>query len=379
MEAAETLRHQPGIDPSSELAPVIPLGPSPTERGFSFRNLLPSPTLPVRIIGRAATNIAERVLLPTDSDRETHKVVIPHHGGERLLVVTEPDPETGVDVNVTTNKYIRPGLMELGDSGSSFRLHQEVAEAFPDERIITEPTPGISHWGQVWTADEIASRRIDVMAGESLGYLKTVTKDGLIELLGTSLGSVIVVSMIEQNLSANDSRMLNINAATLLSSAVMATEVAEEENFRNPNIDEEIYRQELTRKFNEHVLIDAARMTGSNPVDMVECAAAMVVSYLLQPHKGHSRARVINTDFNNVKEGVKWSTLKQIVPVTKIRVLNGERCPLAQEQEPQWAKLDELSPGQIQHRLVPGKGHLMTADAHGTVEELGRMDFAEAA
>jgi hypothetical protein len=380
MTASEILREQPGISPSGELAPVIPIAPSLPEKGFSFKDLVPSPTLPIRAMGRVASKVVEKLLLSSDLDRETSRVVIPYQDSERLLLVTEPDPETGVNADEANNKYLRPGLAELGDFGSAFRLHQRIAEEYPDERIITEPTPGISHSGKIWTPDEIANRRIDTMAGESLDYLQTVTKDGPIEGIGTSLGSVILVSMIEQNLAGNNSTRLNIDRATLLSSAVVATDVREDEDFREPGIDIQAYRQELTERFKSHVIADALRMAGNRPVDIAECAAAILVGYLFHPDKGPSRAKVIGADFDNVKEGVKWNTLRQIVTEIPVKVLNGARCPLAQEQKPQWGKLSELSPGQVQQRLIPGRGHLMTADAQGAVEELRAMDeLAQAA
>jgi hypothetical protein len=183
--------------------------------------------------------------------------------------------------------------------------------------------------------------------------------------------------MAEQNLAANPNDQLNLARLKLVASAVVARNIPESERFRDAELDEDMVRAELTMRFFQHLTPDLLRMIISNPVDMLKCAP-IIGAYALSPHKASSRAKAIQADFNDVQQGMEWSTVKRIAEEHQIWVLGGEHDPLVQFQAPQWEALAKLYPHHVQHKIVAGKGHLMTADAHGTVKELAAMEEVQA-
>jgi hypothetical protein len=365
-----------------ELAPIIPLDPSPPEEGFlydelSYRKLLSAD--PLSVVGglwRGVNRIRSCMLGdgPEHSDPIPKRVFLPYNGHDHLFLVTDPAPEAGVNADEASNAVFKPGLTELADSGSALRLHVAYAKQHPDRRVITEATKGMSHTGKAVSGAEIAGRRIDTMAGESLYLLPRLTRDGAIEVNGTSLGTRSAVSMAEQNLAADHATQLNITRLTLIASAVVACKIEGSENFRDPDLDEDEYRQDLSKRFQVHIAEDFLRMARTHPVDILSCWPNIAAYVLAHPAKSYSRARAIAADYGNVKEGVPWSTLKQVASGVDIRILGGSRDPLIQEQEPQWAALDGLFPGQIKQSTIQGMGHLMSAAARDTVDHLARMD-----
>lgn len=291
-------------------------------------------------------------------------------------MVTDPDPKAGVDPKEVSNIVFFPGLTEMGDLGSAPKLHNEYARRHPNERVITKATEGVSHTGKLRHWPEGGARLLEDIAADTLTLLPRLTEDGPIELAGTSLGTYTVMRAAEQDLAANPHDQLNITRLTLMASAVVARNVPDDEYFREVKVDEDEMRSELTKRFLLHLYPDLGRMVLNKPLDMLGCAP-IVGAYALFPHKAPARARAIREDFQAVQEGIEWSSFKQIVGEHEVWVLGGERDPLVQFQIPQWSAVEKLFPGQVKQRIVKGRGHLMTADAKGTVEQLGKMESQE--
>jgi hypothetical protein len=361
------------------LADIIQLNPPQPVDGFSEQqppalNFLPR-------LSRAVTHIASTGLghAYLTSKAMPHGVVVKERGYSERFLVTEPDLESGVDPSEATNVVLKPGLTELGDLGSHLRLHITYAEAHPDQRVITNPTHGVSHGGKVVTPAELRARRVEEMATIDRRLLPRLLHDGGVILAGTSLGSFGSTKMAEQDVAANNHARLNLEKLVLISSAVVALNVDESENFRSPDLDEEEHRRLLTSQFFEHLPSDLARMMLSNPRDVWACAPVLA-AYALAPHKALPRFRAIAADFKNVSEGVDWSAIKQVAAAgIDINILGGSYDPLIIEQVPQWNALASLYPGSVQQRIVPGLGHLMTIDARRTVDELEEMELTVAA
>jgi len=383
MEAATFLGEHPPVElagpQAGELAPVIQLVPSPDEQETSPQELSPlDPRQLVRGVGWATSLIKRNVLGSSDASaaRQPERVILTDKGREHLFLVTEPDPETGVDLQEALNTVFLPGLTEMGDRGSASEFHNAYAKRHPDRRVITRATEGISHTGKLRYTSEGGDRRLAHMAADNLVLLPRITEDGPIELSGTSLGSYIAMLTAEQDLAANPNDQLNLKRLKLVASAVVARDIPDSENFRDAELNEDIVRAELTMRFLQHLAPDLLRMAVSHPADILKCAS-IIGAYALSPHKARNRAKAILADFNDVQQGMEWSTVKRIAEEHQIRVLGGEHDPLVQFQAPQWEALAKLYPDNVQHRIVKGKGHLMTADAHGTVKELAAMEAVQ--
>jgi pimeloyl-ACP methyl ester carboxylesterase len=383
MEAAIAFREHPPVEmtgpQAGELAPVIQLIPSPEEKPASLPDLLSlDPRHLVKGVGWAASLIKRNVLGSSDESAGRHpeRVILTDKGREHLFLVTEPDPDTGVDRQEALNTVFLPGLTEMGDRGSAREFHNAYAKHHPDRRVITRATEGISHTGKLRHTSEGGDRRLADMAADNLVLLPRITEDGPIELSGTSLGTYIAMLTAEQDLAANPNDQLNLRKLKLVASAVVARDIPESESFRDAEVNEDIVRAELTMRFLQHLAPDLLRMVVSNPAEILKCAP-IIGAYALFPHKAPSRTKAILADFNDVQQGMEWSTVKRIAQEHEIWVLGGQHDPLVQFQAPQWEALAKLYPRHVHHKIVAGKGHLMTADAHGTVKELAKMEAVQ--
>lgn len=361
--------HSPGPAHPS-LAPI----PSPDEKGFFYPDGSENPGVLARI-GRTVSQAANMALnQPHLNSPAMPKGIVVYDGRGAAKIsgrflVTEPDPETGVDPDTADNDVLHPGLSEFGDFGSALRLHVIHAERHRDRRVITNPTAGVSHGGETLSARELMGRCPEKTARYNLRLLRHVTRNGLIRLMGVSLGSYIAAYMAEQNAGANNERQLNIESLVLIASAVVALNVDGQENFRHPDIDEEEHRKYLTDQFLEHIPWDLLRMARKRPLDTLACAP-IIAAYAAAPHKMLPRLHAIHADFRSVQGGVEWSMLKHIASGTDIFVVGGQLDPLIVEQAPQWDMLDSIHTGQVRQRILPDLGHLMTIDAQRSAAEL---------
>jgi hypothetical protein len=380
--ATDRLSTAPGDGQAGEPAPVIPLDPSLSEEGLFDTELLRhnlTAVDPLSVVGgiwRGISHIKDRALgnAPPHGSVVPHRVFVPYGGHEHLLLVTDPDPEMDIVPDEADTAWFKPGLVELGDVGSALRLHIAFAGQHPELRVVTETTKGMSHTGKTVPAAELAGRDIETMAAESLHLMRRVVPGGTIALNGTSLGTRLDVAIAELNLAANPGEQLPITRLNLISSAAVAGKIEGAENFRAPDLDEDLYREELSKRFQHHIPADFIRMLYTHPEDILSCWPMLGAYALAHPGKTHDRIRTMARDYGNVKQGVDWSSLKYVVSGVPVNVLDGERDPLTHEQEPQWEMLDMLFPGQVQHVTVKGMGHLMTAAAGKTVGHLVDME-----
>jgi hypothetical protein len=321
-------------------------------------------------------NHARRWALGGESQHMPDRLSVPVGGHEHLLLVSDPDPEMGIGTDEAATTWFTPGLGELGDVGSALRLHLAYAAQHPEQRVVTESTKGMSHTGRTVAADALADRRIEASAAESLEVMRRVIdKDtGEITIVGTSLGTPHEVAMGELNLAANPADVLNIVRLKLISSAAVASKIEGSDNFRDPDVDEDAYRAALDGRFRWHIPEDFAWMLVDHPADILACWPTLAAHFIAHPRKTGERLRTMGTDYVNVRQGTPWSSWRYVASRMQVDSVGGERDPLIQEQEPQFEMLDQLYPGQVRHNTVPGFGHLMSAAAGRTVEELDRLD-----
>lgn len=381
-------RSQLAASPGGELAPILPIDPSQSEEGFL--DILDSEILRERLFRTdplslvtgvwRGVNHAKNMVLGGEPSHMPDRLVVPVNGHDHLLLVTDSDSEMGVTTDEVATTWIKPGLGEIGDVGSVLRLHVEYARQHPERQVITESTKGMSHTGNVVSADELADRRVESSAAESLEVMRRVIdkRTGEIEMIGTSLGTRLELAMAETNLSANPAAQLNIVSLKLISSAAVASKIEGSENFRDPDVDEDEYREGLDRQFRRHIPEDFARMLIDHPGDILACWPTLAAHFMAHPRTTQSRLKTMATDYGNVRQGTPWSSWKYVASKLPVNSIGGERDPLIQEQDPQFDMLDQLYPGQVRHNTIPGFGHLMSAAAGRTVEELDKIDLERA-
>jgi hypothetical protein len=367
--------------PGGELAPVLPIDPSQAEKGFLDTEILRHNLMTTDPVGlvtgvwRGINHVKARVL-GSEPQHMPDRLSVPVNGHEHVLLVSDPDPETATGTGEAATTWFKPGLGELGDVGSALRLHAAYAEQHPERRVVTESTKGMSHTGRTVPAAELSGRRVESSAAESLEVMRRVIGEstGEIEIVGTSLGTRHEIAMAELNLAANPGDVLNITGLKLIASAAVASKIEGTENFRDPEVDEDEYRAGLDSQFRRHIPEDFARMLVDHPGDILSAWPTLAGHFIAHPNKARDRLKTMATDYANVREGTPWSSWKYVASRLPVSSVGGERDPLIREQEPQFAMLDHLYPGNVRHNTIAGLGHLMSAAAGRTVEELDRID-----
>lgn len=311
---------------------------------------------------------------PDKTGVQRRKIQMGDH--ERVVLVTEPDPELADNPDSARRTVLLPGLTEM-DAGSALKLHQAVAARHPERLTATFTTPGVSHFGRVLSIREALSRHPEETAAENLGMLRFITKGGPIDIVGTSLGSHTGMLMAAQNLAANPADQHEISHVKLISPAVGARNVPAHEDFRDTELSDDELIDNAASDFFRHMLVDPFVMLGRHPERTAECAAIFAI-YALAPHKFANRAAAIVGNFTGAKQGVEWETVKDVARGTQLRVIGGERDPLMQATLDQWAEIAWHAP-QTRVALVKGLGHAMTIAAMHSADYLASLEGAKAA
>jgi len=365
--APELIDHPPagiaGSQSSGESAEIIQLLPLPDERGFSYQDLI-RPGRLARGLGNLAAqarDLAWDQLLADDDGLE--RVEFTYKGHDHLVLVSDPDPATGIKPAQAPKIWLKPGLTELADVGSPVWLHNAVAKRNPGSQVMTHATKGMSHGGQAVPAGEAAARWIDIHAAEDLAVLAEFASGQPVDVDGTSWGSFDAAHMAVQNLRAKDGRQVDIRKLNLISSPVIACEVDPEEDFREPDLDEAALRATLTDEFNKHVLSQTIGLL-KHPRQL-RAVWKVAPAYLMYPEKAVSRAKIIKADLRSVQQGFGWHSLRLLASqLDEIHFVLGKKDPLTAPQRPQIQALQERSPsGSVKLTLIESAGHFATADA----------------
>lgn len=348
--------------------------PSDEKGFFSPEHLSQIPKLYARGLAGAVSSIAMHYASgePTKDWPEPDRKLIKVKEHERLILITEPDPEHCDDFDSATNDVLLPGLSEM-DIGSALLLHKAKAERHRDRRVITIPTLGVSIGGQLLSIKEGYQRSLEETAADNLELLPELVGDGKTNLIGTSLGSYVTTLMAAQNLAANGNSQLNMAGVNLIAPAVGARNIPDDEKFHHVDAGDEDFVQEVTRRFFRHMPVDTARMAFNHPEMAAECVAVLG-AYAMHLNKTPQRLAAMVGNLRGVQKGVEWEDLKNVAQGYEIHVLGGEKDPLVKEQIPQWAAIQALAP-QTQVRILLGSGHALTIDSHGTAEHLAQMEI----
>lgn len=358
---------------NNDLEQSYTLIPSGQKGVFSTDHLSLIPISYIRGLGKAATAVASHYTgKETATDRrDPERLLVRNNEHVRLVLVTEPDPEQCDNFDEATNDVLMPGLSEM-DIGSALLLHKAKAERHRERRVITIPTLGVSLSGQLLSIKEGYQRSLEETATDNLGLLPELVKDGQTNLLGTSLGSYVTTLMASQNLAANGHSQINLNGVRLISPAVGAKNIPENEKFHHVDAGDEEFVDEVTRRFFKHMPVDTARMAFNHPEMAAECVA-IVGAYAMHPQKMPYRLAAMMGNLRGVQKGVDWQDLKDVARGYEIHVLGGELDPLVKEQLPQWSEIKKLAPS-TQIRILQGLGHALTIDSQGTAEHLAQME-----
>jgi len=335
-----------------------------------------------RFWGRAASVALRRSFhnTPENGRPAPERMVAPLKKHQHEFLVSQPHPRSGIKSSEAATIVLLPGLSEI-DRGSALRLHLAIANhpGFDTRRVVTKCTEGVSHDGQLLPLNTGHRRNSREMATDLLQVLPRVTNDGPTEICGTSWGSFLGVETVDQNLAANPKDQRNITRLTLLASAVIAREVDYAslgvERYFPPEMSDDEVRDRLTHDFFNHIPHDLYSMYLKHPEDLLECTEA-VFSYLLQPHKALHRLSAIYGNFRNVQKGIEVEAIERIASTHQLWAIGGENDPLVRAQIPFWTAYEKRYPLHVRQKIIPGMGHLMTANAAGIAAELAAMEAA---
>ena len=349
--------------------------PSPNERGFfSPEQLAHMPIAFVRGVGKAAIVLARHHLTDTAEHGwpypERRIFRLGRH--DRTALVTEPDPELAGQDGVTTTEFLVPGLGQI-DMGSALLLHIAKARRHPDRRIATLANPSVSLFGRHLSIWEGFGRHLEETAADNLMLAREIAdQDDPSHYEGVSLGSKIVVLMGALNLAAQGESQLNTSHVELISPAVGARDVPEEERFRSDDASEEELINDATNRFFKHMPGDTWRTFKRHPEKIGQCAAD-IGAYALAPHLLPNRMAAIVGNLRGAQEGVDWETVKDVARGYHVHVLGGELDPLVKEQISQWVAITKYAPA-TKFRVLGGYGHTLSVDGSLAAEHLAQME-----
>lgn len=263
-----------------------------------------------------------------------------------------------------------PGLMEL-EVGSAYRLHVSMAKTFPERKIISLMTPGISFTGSSMPINDGISRSLFKTAEENLPIVNEFAGGESIKLVGTSLGSAMAVHLAVLNQKHNT---LNVSGIDLLSPAVGVRHVNYDQlNMPAlPDATDTESVNEITRDFYKHMVVEGFRMCLKHPEGSGEVTVASL-SYMLHPHKLINRAATIAGNLKAVQYGIENEELIKLAQQIPFHVLGGADCPVVQATLPSLVALKKQAPN-TKLWLVKDVGHAMTINSEAVSALIKQME-----
>jgi pimeloyl-ACP methyl ester carboxylesterase len=353
--------------------------PSTETSLFSPDNLVRIPVGYLRGVSRAASDLLRYHFGDTveAEQSEPESSIVSVNGHDRPVLITEPDPAMGVKPGEAVNEVILLGLTEMKDIGSGRLFHQAMANRFPDRRIVTLSTPGLSMSDPTLPVRDGYNRLLEDTAIEDFDTIRRIVGDSPTHLVANSLSTKRALLVAALNLTADGELQIDTQRVKLMAPAVGARNVAEEERFSEADADDRDFIDGETNKFYLHVPGNILRMLLRHPEEVGECVGA-IGAYALAPHKLVPRAAVLAGNVKSAKEGVEWEVMKAVARAHPLHVIGGADCPLMQAQMSQWLAVRKQAP-KTQIRLLEGYGHAVTIDGSGTAEQLAQMELAEVA
>jgi pimeloyl-ACP methyl ester carboxylesterase len=342
-----------GLDGVSNLADIIPISPSSIQKGFLER------AEEAGVVWVRETQFGEEDG-PQDRIRRTGFIAI--NGYLHLLRVSEAhDDYVKPDEPVATSVMLH-GLSEFADTGTAKNLHDEFALANTGKRTVSIATNGVSVHGKPLGVTEALSKTLVEMAHERIEIVSQLFGEDPVDLVGTSMGTIISTHSANHNLQLQEDKRINLTGLTFISPGVVACDVDKHERFRLMP-ESELTRAFILARFFLHMAVDSEREAFSNPRGMlaaVKGIAKSAVAVAQEPAKGLA----VLGNLNAVRPGTPWEVLKRVAENYPIHVITGTKDPL--REEAQWQALQKLHPENVKITLVPNKGHCLSANPKGT-------------
>jgi pimeloyl-ACP methyl ester carboxylesterase len=306
---------------------------------------------------------------PNDKDRVRRTGFIELDGHPHLIRVSEPHPGMASGLDVVKHRILLPGWTEAGDCGTAKRLHDAIALANPDHRTITIATDGMSVHGHALEYRKAIVRPFGNMAAARQQIGKRLAGDAPVELIGTSMGSVLALMTALHNIKTAEPHQLNIVGLKFLSPGILASRVPKHEEFR-PSLDSTVGRVGTFLKFLGHMSVDGPREGIKHPKEALHAVLGVLTvgaAICKEPDKGTA----IFGNLLQLMEGTPWESIKTVAEHYPIHVITGSKDPL--REVAQLETLQNLYPGKFTYKVVDGKGHSMTLAAHKTAAALNAL------
>jgi pimeloyl-ACP methyl ester carboxylesterase len=286
-----------------------------------------------------------------------------------LVRVSEPQPGLVADGAPIKHRILLPGWTEVADGGTAKKLHDAVARANPDERTVTIATDGMSVHGHALAYSQAIERPFHGMAQARQHITKRLAGDAPVEVIGTSMGSVLALMTALHNIHTDDQNKVNIVGLKFLSPGIIASQIPKHEAFR-PSLDSTAGRIGTFVKFLGHMGVDSIRESARHPADALDAVLGfMAVSAAIA--KEPDKATAVLGNLLQLMEGTPWENIKTVAEHYPITVITGSKDTL--REEAQLETLKAMYPHSFNFKIVRGKGHAMSLAAHKTAAALNAI------
>jgi pimeloyl-ACP methyl ester carboxylesterase len=198
---------------------------------------------------------------------------------------------------------------------------------------------------------------------------KRLAGDAPIEIIGTSMGSVLALMTALHNINTDNQNKVNIVGLKFLSPGIIASQIPEHEAFR-PSLDTTAGRIGTFVKFLGHMGVDSVREGIRHPAEALDAVLGfMAVSAAIA--KEPDKATAVLGNLLQLMEGTPWESIKTVAEHYPITVITGSKDTL--REEAQLKALKSMYPHSFNFKIVNGKGHAMSLAAHKSAAALSAV------
>lgn len=239
-----------------------------------------------------------------------------------------------------------PGFTETIEGPFRKELHRELAEQFPEARIVSVGSNGVGTTGGKYNWNERSFHDTRAMGSQRLILSKALAGDMGVYWMGTSMGSVIAVKGSHENLhnTPND-KAINQLGLFALSQAIVDPR----------NVPRDMALRFVPGLIIKDIPLELALKTPPREALML---ARQGLHYGLGKKDIHAMANQVM----DLLHGVPEHFTAEVISNVPIALVAGEHDPLAQWK--MWDRLSSQHPGMIEQYKVPSRGHEIAMKPH---------------
>lgn len=276
----------------------------------------------------------------TDEIRLVHSALISHGPQAHSIRVTTPLLSSKGNNDTIV---MLPGIRQDPFAGGAKELHDHVAEAFPEQQIVSISTDGVGSYEPKLPLRRALFNSFHDMSRTRLDITERMSHDDKVYIIARSMGTVLATRMVEQNMQ---SRQVDLQGAVFVTPALVPPEKA---------------RRVMGREFPAHIF-------GSH-LEAQPSSRYAIARMCIQEAKALPVACYGNA--LQLSRGIEMNLVEATARETQLGLIYGDKDPLGQPTL--YTQLADQYPNNVSTIVKRGMGHSIEDHLSEITEDIASL------